>query len=48
MTDDDPLEPRRPAQETRSERQVSCLLACFLFGFHIVAFVMSYTVRRRD
>ncbi|MFB0617054.1 hypothetical protein [Streptomyces sp. AGS-58] len=38
-------ERRRLAQETRDERQVWYFLAYFLFGIHLVAFVMIYAVR---
>ncbi|WP_369391087.1 hypothetical protein AB5J72_28190 [Streptomyces sp. CG1] len=39
------LEQRRLAQETKDERKVWYLLGYFLFGIHIVAFVMIYAVR---
>ncbi|GGV17622.1 hypothetical protein GCM10010260_66320 [Streptomyces filipinensis] len=39
------LEKRRLAQETKDERQVWYFLAYFLFGIHILAFVMIYAVR---
>ena len=39
------LEQRRLAQETKNERQVWIFLAYFLFGIHLVAFVMIYAVR---
>lgn len=39
------LEQRRLAQETKNERQVWYFLAYFLFGIHLVAFVMIYAVR---
>ncbi|MET9387228.1 hypothetical protein ABZY09_40985 [Streptomyces sp. NPDC002928] len=45
---DDPAraaEKRRLAQETKDERRVWIFLAYFLFGIHIVAFVMIYAVR---
>ncbi|MEV0982053.1 MULTISPECIES: hypothetical protein [unclassified Streptomyces] len=48
MADDEPElspEQRRLAQETKDERQVWIFLAYFLFGIHIVAFVMIYAVR---
>ncbi|MER7938250.1 hypothetical protein AB0N99_05115 [Streptomyces sp. NPDC093272] len=52
MPDDDParaledhLEKSRLAQETRNERQVWYFLAYFLFGIHVLAFVMIYAVR---
>ncbi|MFF3460837.1 hypothetical protein [Streptomyces sp. NPDC002619] len=38
-------EKRRLAQEAKNERQVWYFLAYFLFGIHIVAFVMIYAVR---
>ncbi|GKQ39573.1 hypothetical protein [Streptomyces sp. A012304] len=38
-------EQRRLAQETRNERQVWYFLAYFLFGIHIIAFVMIYAVK---
>ncbi|MFB7332726.1 hypothetical protein FNH09_41130 [Streptomyces adustus] len=38
-------EQRRLAQETKDERRVWIFLAYFLFGIHIVAFVMIYAVR---
>ncbi|MFD3926605.1 hypothetical protein [Streptomyces sp. NPDC058614] len=37
-------EQRRLAQETKDERYVWWYLAYFLFGIHIVAFVMIYAV----
>jgi hypothetical protein len=37
-------EQRRLAEETRNERYVWWYLAYFLFGIHIVAFVMIYAV----
>ncbi|MGW7547555.1 hypothetical protein ACWGKQ_41605 [Streptomyces sp. NPDC054770] len=50
--DDDPtaalesdLEKHRLKQETKNERQVWYFLAYFLFGIHIIAFVMIYAVR---
>ncbi|MEU2621722.1 hypothetical protein ABZ642_26875 [Streptomyces sp. NPDC007157] len=39
------LEERRLKQETRNERQVWYFLAYFLFGIHVVAFVMIYAIR---
>ncbi|OIK24808.1 hypothetical protein [Streptomyces malaysiense] len=36
---------RRLARETRDERKVWYFLAYFLFGIHLVAFVMIYAVR---
>ncbi|MFF9088993.1 hypothetical protein ACF1BE_21710 [Streptomyces sp. NPDC014991] len=41
----DSAERRRLAQETKDERQVWYFLAYFLFGIHILAFVMIYAVR---
>ncbi|MDR6980892.1 nitrate reductase NapE component [Streptomyces sp. 3330] len=43
----EPLSPeqRRLAQETKDERHMWVFLAYFLFGIHIVAFVMIYAVR---
>ncbi|MEU2283791.1 hypothetical protein ABZ614_17965 [Streptomyces sp. NPDC013178] len=38
-------EQRRLAQEKKDERQVWIFLAYFLFGIHIIAFVMIYAVR---
>ncbi|MFH8500350.1 hypothetical protein [Streptomyces coeruleorubidus] len=38
------LEQRRLAQETKNERRMWWWLAYFLFGIHIVAFVMIYAV----
>ncbi|MGW0769716.1 hypothetical protein [Streptomyces sp. NPDC002676] len=38
-------EKRRLAQEKKDERQVWYFLAYFLFGIHILAFVMIYAVR---
>ncbi|MFD7136219.1 hypothetical protein [Streptomyces sp. NPDC059894] len=38
-------EQRRLAQETRDERQVWYFLAYFLFGIHVIAFVMIWAVR---
>ncbi|WP_314225477.1 hypothetical protein [Streptomyces zaehneri] len=38
-------EQRRLAQETKDERHMWVFLAYFLFGIHIVAFVMIYAVR---
>ncbi|MFE7896671.1 hypothetical protein ACFU3E_03835 [Streptomyces sp. NPDC057424] len=37
-------EQRRLAQETKDERHMWWWLAYFLFGIHIVAFVMIYAV----
>jgi len=45
IPDEDSLEKRRLAEETRNERQVWYFLAYFLFGIHFVAFVMIYAVR---
>ena len=42
---EDSFEKRRLAQETKDERQMWIFLAYFLFGIHIVAFVMIYAVR---
>ncbi|MFD9396011.1 hypothetical protein ACFWBB_36325 [Streptomyces sp. NPDC060000] len=39
------MEQRRLAQETRDERRMWVFLAYFLFGIHVVAFVMIYAVR---
>ncbi|MEV7982322.1 hypothetical protein [Streptomyces sp. NPDC086519] len=39
------LEKSRLAQETKNERQVWYFLGYFLFGIHIIAFVMIYAVR---
>ncbi|MEU8976731.1 hypothetical protein AB0D11_47715 [Streptomyces monashensis] len=39
------LEQRRLAQEKKDERRVWWFLGYFLFGIHIVAFVMIYAVR---
>jgi hypothetical protein len=38
------LEKRRLAEETRNERKVWYFLGYFLFGIHLVAFVMIYAV----
>ncbi|MGW3105612.1 hypothetical protein [Streptomyces sp. NPDC001100] len=38
------MDKRRLAEETRNERKVWYFLAYFLFGIHIVAFVMIYAV----
>ena len=38
------LEQRRLAQEKKDERRVWWFLGYFLFGIHIVAFVMIYAV----
>lgn len=38
------LEQRRLAQEKKNERMVWWYLAYFLFGIHLVAFVMIYAV----
>jgi hypothetical protein len=38
-------EKRRLAQETKDERRVWYFLAYFLFGIHIIAFVMIYAVK---
>lgn len=37
-------EQRRLAQETKDERMVWWYLAYFLFGIHLVAFIMIYAV----
>ncbi|MEW1648490.1 MULTISPECIES: hypothetical protein [unclassified Streptomyces] len=42
--DEDSFEKRRLAEETRNERKVWYFLGYFLFGIHIVAFVMIYAV----
>ncbi|MGW2646665.1 hypothetical protein ACWC2T_17510 [Streptomyces sp. NPDC001393] len=39
------LEKARLAQETHDERRVWWFLGYFLFGIHVVAFVMIYAVR---
>ena len=44
QADDNSLERRRLAEETRNERKVWYFLAYFLFGIHVVAFVMIYAV----
>jgi hypothetical protein len=41
-------EQRRLAQETRDERQVWYFLAYFLFGIHIIAFVMIYAIKHAE
>ncbi|MGW1889211.1 hypothetical protein ACWCP6_02990 [Streptomyces sp. NPDC002004] len=38
-------ERQRLAEETRNERYVWWYLAYFLFGIHVVAFVMIYAIR---
>jgi nitrate reductase NapE component len=38
------LDKRRLAEETRNERKVWYFLGYFLFGIHLVAFVMIYAV----
>ncbi|MFJ9374290.1 hypothetical protein [Streptomyces sp. NPDC101455] len=38
------LDRRRLAEETRNERKVWYFLGYFLFGIHLVAFVMIYAV----
>lgn len=43
--DPDSPEQRRLVQETKDERHMWVFLAYFLFGIHIVAFVMIYAVR---
>ena len=42
--DDRSLEKRRLAEETRNERKVWYFLGYFLFGIHLIAFVMMYAV----
>ncbi|WP_018543750.1 hypothetical protein [Streptomyces sp. LaPpAH-108] len=44
-TEENTPEKRRLAQETKDERQVWYFLAYFLFGIHVIAFVMIYAVR---
>ncbi|MET7569491.1 hypothetical protein ABZT04_13455 [Streptomyces sp. NPDC005492] len=46
MPDEDDRSPekRRLAEETRNERKVWYFLGYFLFGIHIIAFVMMYAV----
>ncbi|WSP83060.1 hypothetical protein OG289_29395 [Streptomyces sp. NBC_01235] len=39
------FEQARLIQETKNERHMWVFLAYFLFGIHIVAFVMIYAVR---
>ncbi|WP_416961823.1 hypothetical protein [Streptomyces sp. Agncl-13] len=38
------MDKRRLAEETRNERKVWYFLGYFLFGIHLVAFVMIYAV----
>lgn len=38
-------EQHRLAQEAKNERQVWYFLAYFLFGIHLIAFVMIYAVK---
>ncbi|MCX5236467.1 hypothetical protein [Streptomyces prunicolor] len=38
------LDKRRLAEETRNERKVWYFLGYFLFGIHLIAFVMIYAV----
>lgn len=45
LTPDEEFDQRRLAQEKRDERKVWYFLAYFLFGIHVVAFVMIYAVR---
>ncbi|WP_425276596.1 hypothetical protein [Streptomyces diastatochromogenes] len=45
MPNEDSPEKRRLAEETRNERQVWYFLGYFLFGIHVIAFVMIYAVR---
>ncbi|WP_200303929.1 hypothetical protein [Streptomyces adelaidensis] len=49
-SDDDALTPeqRRLAEETKNERIVWWYLGYFLFGIHLVAFVMIYAVMHAD
>ncbi|MEU3532703.1 MULTISPECIES: hypothetical protein [Streptomyces] len=42
---DEDFDKRRLAREKRDERKVWYFLAYFLFGIHLVAFVMIYAVR---
>ncbi|MEU6505181.1 hypothetical protein [Streptomyces sp. NPDC046942] len=44
-TQADALEKARLAQETHDEKRVWWFLGYFLFGIHVVAFVMIYAVR---
>jgi nitrate reductase NapE component len=44
VTPDADREQRRLKEEKRNERQMWIWLAYFLFGIHIVAFVMIYAV----
>ena len=39
------LEQARLVQETKNERHMWVFLAYFLFGIHVIAFVMIYAVR---
>ncbi|MDX2682709.1 hypothetical protein [Streptomyces soliscabiei] len=39
------LEQARLIQETKNERHMWVFLAYFLFGIHVIAFVMIYAVR---
>ncbi|MFJ2260101.1 hypothetical protein ACIOKD_17440 [Streptomyces sp. NPDC087844] len=50
MPDTEPptQEQRRLAQEKKDERYVWWYLAYFLFGIHIVAFVMIYAVMHAE
>ncbi|CAK7281972.1 MULTISPECIES: hypothetical protein [Streptomyces] len=45
LTPAEAYDKRRLAQEKRDERKVWYFLAYFLFGIHLVAFVMIYAVR---
>ncbi|MFF5408394.1 hypothetical protein ACFY8K_36535 [Streptomyces misionensis] len=45
LTSAEAYDKRRLAQEKRDERKVWYFLAYFLFGIHLVAFVMIYAVR---
>ncbi|MCX4764109.1 hypothetical protein OG562_24745 [Streptomyces sp. NBC_01275] len=42
------LEQRRLIQETKNERHMWVFLAYFLFGIHVIAFVMIYAVRHAN
>ncbi|MFY4719425.1 hypothetical protein [Streptomyces sp. LaBMicrA B280] len=45
LTSDEELDKRRLDREKKDERKVWYYLAYFLFGIHLVAFVMIYAVR---
>ncbi|GLX53214.1 hypothetical protein ACL07V_14320 [Streptomyces sp. MB22_4] len=45
LTPEEEFDRRRLAQEKRDERKVWYFLGYFLFGIHLVAFVMIYAVR---